>query len=52
MEDVCDREGWGYVDELEQVINEELADALCHGILVSDMAVLVSKEMGEGEDFC
>ncbi|MBQ5851931.1 MAG: hypothetical protein IIW54_14135 [Lachnospiraceae bacterium] len=26
MEDVCDREGWGYVDELEQVINEELAD--------------------------
>lgn len=52
MEDVYDREGWGYIDELERAINEELADAICHGILVSDMAVLVAKEMGEGEDFC
>ena len=52
MEDVYDREGWGYIDELERAINEELADAICHGILVSDMAVLVAKEMGENEDFC
>ena len=52
MEDVYDRKGWGYVDELEQAINEELADAICHGMLVSNMAVLVAKEMDEGEDFC
>lgn len=52
MEDVYDSEGWGYVDELEQAINEELADAICHGMLVSNMAVLVAREMGESEDFC
>lgn len=40
------------VDELEQAINEELADAICHGMLVSNMAVLVAKEIGENENFC
>lgn len=40
------------LETLEDSIKEELVDAICHGILVSNLAVLLAKELGETEEFC
>ncbi len=39
-------------EEIEDAIKEDLADAIDHGILVSNLAVLLSKELNESEEFC
>lgn len=39
-------------EEIEDVIKEDLADSIEHGILVSNLAVLLSRELGKEEEFC
>jgi putative nucleotidyltransferase with HDIG domain len=39
-------------EEIEDVIKEDLEDAIDHGILVSNLAVLLSKELKESSKFC
>lgn len=39
-------------EEIEDAVREDLADAIDHGILVSNLAVMVSRELGESEEFC
>lgn len=39
-------------EELEDVVKEDLADAIEHGILVSNLSVLLSRELQTEEDFC
>lgn len=40
------------LESLEDSIKEELVDAICHGILVSNLSVLLAKELGESDEFC
>lgn len=40
------------LETLEDSIKDELVDVICHGIVVSNLAVLLSRELGEDEDFC
>lgn len=39
-------------EEIEDVIKEDLADSIEHGILVSNLSVLLSRELGKEEEFC
>lgn len=39
-------------EEIEDVVKEDLADAIDHGILVSNLAVLLAQELDESEEFC
>ena len=38
-------------EEIEDAVKEDLADALEHGILVSNLAVMLARELGESEKF-
>lgn len=40
------------LETLEDSIKEELVDAICHGIVVSNLSVLLARELGEDEAFC
>lgn len=40
------------LETLEDSIKEELVDAICHGIVVSNLSALLAKELGEDEEFC
>lgn len=44
----------GFLDkeEIEDAIKEDLVDAIEHGIIVSNLAVLLAKELDESEEFC
>jgi len=37
---------------MEQAIEDDLTDGIEHGIIVSNLAYYVSKELGESEEFC
>lgn len=38
--------------DIEDVIKEDLADAIHHGILVSNLAVKLARELGMDDDYC
>lgn len=40
------------LETLEDSIKEELVDVICHGIVVSNLSALLSRELGEDEEFC
>lgn len=40
------------LETLEDSIKEELVDVICHGIVVSNLSVLLARELGEDEEFC
>ncbi len=40
------------LSEIEYTVKDDLAEAIDHGILVSNLAVLLSKELGMDEEFC
>lgn len=40
------------LSEIEYTVKDDLAEAIDHGILVSNLAVLLSKELGMKEEFC
>ncbi|ROR25268.1 putative nucleotidyltransferase with HDIG domain [Mobilisporobacter senegalensis] len=40
------------VEEFEDIIKEDLTDAVDHGIVVSNLAYLLSQELGMDEEFC
>lgn len=47
-----------YTQELENAediplhIRETVCEEMCHGVEVSNLAILIAKELGESEDFC
>lgn len=47
-----DFQEYSKLDTLEDSIKTELVDVICHGIVVSNLAVLLAKELGEDEEFC
>lgn len=51
MEDL-DFQEYSKLETLEDSIKTELVEVICHGILVSNLSVLVAREMGEDEEFC
>lgn len=40
------------IDSVMNVMTIDFAEAICHGMIVSELAVLVAKELGCDEDFC
>ena len=40
------------LETLEDSIKTELIDVICHGIVVSNLSVMLARELGEDEDFC
>lgn len=40
------------LSEIKYTVKDDLAEAIDHGILVSNLAVLLSKELGMDEEFC
>ncbi|MCR4802687.1 MAG: HD domain-containing protein [Lachnospiraceae bacterium] len=51
MEDL-DYQEYRQLDTLEDSIKTELVEVICHGMVVSNLAVLLAKELGEDDDFC
>lgn len=47
-----DFQEYSKLDTLEDSIKTELVDVICHGIVVSNLAVLLAKELGEDDEFC
>lgn len=47
-----DFQEYSKLETLEDSIKSELVDVICHGIVVSNLAVLLSRELGEGAVFC
>lgn len=47
-----DYQDYSKLETLEDSIKTELVDVISHGIVVSNLAVLLSRELGEDEDFC
>ena len=47
-----DFQEYSKLETLEDSIKEELVDAICHGIVVSNLSALLSRELGEDEEFC
>ena len=47
-----DYQEYSKLETLEDSIKDELVDVICHGIVVSNLAVMLSKELGENEVFC
>lgn len=47
-----DFQEYSKLDTLEDSIKTELVDVICHGIVVSNLAVLLAKELGEDDAFC
>lgn len=47
-----DFQEYSKLETLEDSIKSELVDVICHGIVVSNLAVLLSRELGEGAAFC
>lgn len=39
-------------DDVMNVMTTDFAEAICHGMIVSELAVLVAKELGCDEEFC
>ena len=46
-----DYQEYSKLETLEDSIKEELVDVICHGIVVSNLAVMLSEELGEDEVF-
>ena len=40
------------IDGVMNVMTTDFAEAICHGMIVSELAVLVAKELGCDEEFC
>jgi len=47
-----DFQEYSKLETLEDSIKSELVDVICHGIVVSNLAVLLSRQLGENDDFC
>lgn len=47
-----DFQEYSKLDTLEDSIKTELVDVICHGIVVSNLAVLLARELGEDDAFC
>ena len=47
-----DFQEYSKLDTLEDSIKTELVDVICHGIVVSNLAVLLARELGEDDKFC
>lgn len=40
------------IEEFEDIIKEDMTDAVNHGIVVSNLAYMLSRELGMDEEFC
>ena len=49
---ITSNQEYSKLETLEDSIKEELVDAICHGIVVSNLSALLSRELGEDEEFC
>lgn len=47
-----DYQEYSKLETLEDSIKEELVDVICHGIVVSNLAVMLARELGENDVFC
>lgn len=47
-----DFQKYSKLNTLEDSIKTELVDVICHGIVVSNLAVLLARELGEEDGFC
>jgi len=47
-----DYQEYSKLDTLEDSIKTELVDVICHGIVVSNLSVLLARELGEDDAFC
>lgn len=47
-----DFQEYSKLETLEDSIKMELVDVICHGIVVSNLAVSLAKQLGEDEEFC
>ena len=47
-----DYQDYSKLETLEDSIKTELVDVISHGIVVSNLAVLLARELGEDEAFC
>lgn len=47
-----DFQEYSKLETLEDSIKTELVDVICHGIVVSNLAVSLAKQLGEDEEFC
>lgn len=47
-----DFQEYSKLETLEDSIKMELVDVICHGIVVSNLAVSLARELGEDEEFC
>lgn len=47
-----DYQEYSKLETLEDSIKSELVDVICHGIVVSNLAVMLARELGEDDKFC